>query len=83
MSAIRVGCLCGWRGRRVWRRCEMEHATSCSCHLGQCPKCGGRVVGMSDLRFATSIRAMLANAVSVSAEEELCATPQRSSGGVG
>lgn len=37
-----VGCICGWRGKRVYRPCECDYDYGCVCgpHYGYCPKCG-------------------------------------------
>lgn len=44
-NAVRVGCYCGWRSRRVQGECACydENAMYCSCAWGKCPKCKGKV----------------------------------------
>lgn len=51
-NAVRVGCYCGWRGRRVPRECACydEYALYCHCVRGYCPKCKGVVYTMWTMR---------------------------------
>jgi hypothetical protein len=49
-----VYCMCGWRGRRKTRECACydENAMYCSCMLGLCPKCRGRLCRTSPAQDA-------------------------------
>lgn len=51
-NSFRVGCYCGWRGRRVIGDCACydEWAMYCRCAFGSCPKCGGAVHTMTTIK---------------------------------
>lgn len=55
-NAVRVGCYCGWRGKRVLGECACYEVCQRHCAWGSCPKCKARVMTveciMSDRRNA-------------------------------
>lgn len=51
-NKTRVGCYCGWRGKRVRGKCDCydEWSMSCACAWGFCPKCSSRIQTMESIK---------------------------------